>query len=211
MHEEYTKEAMLREYFPRLSGAQAASLMELDELYRFWNQRINVVSRKDIDNLFLHHVVHSLAVSLFMDIPAGLRVIDAGTGGGFPGIPLAIAHPEAEFFLVDSTAKKLNVVDEICSSLGLHNVTTYHMRLEEIRLPTEAIVSRAVSSLPVFIGWVRHLLKPAGPRHRGIFYLKGGEVDAEARETGMSYAVHPLGQRLPFGYFETKKLVHLLP
>lgn len=206
-----SNESLLKEYFPDLTEKQYDQIMGLEDLYRFWNQQINVVSRKDIDNLFLHHVMHSLVLRYYVDFPKGIRVIDAGTGGGFPGVPLAILFPETEFYLVDSTAKKLNVVDEVTASLRIENVTTFHVRLEDLRIENEAIVSRAVGSLPIFMAWVRHLIRGAGSRHKGVYYLKGGDVEQEARESGFSYSIHDLSKKLPFEYFATKKLIHLLP
>jgi 16S rRNA (guanine527-N7)-methyltransferase len=185
----------------------------LGPLYRAWNDKINVISRKDIDNLFERHVLHSLAIILAVPLPSGCKVLDAGTGGGFPGIPLAIVCPEIEFCLVDSTAKKLKVVEAVTAELGLENVRAVHSRLEDLSGKYDFVVGRAVTGIPQMTRWTMKNLLPGetkGVRH-GLLYLKGGEFGEELEEAGRPARVYHLSGIFSEEYFVTKKLVCIFP
>lgn len=202
---------IISKYFPELEKAQAEQFEALLPLYMEWNSRINVISRKDMENFQLHHVLHSLGIARTIGFKAGSRVLDVGTGGGFPGIPLAIFFPETEFLLVDSIGKKIKVVNEVATALGLKNVQARHARAEDIKGSFDYVVSRAVTALPVFVGWVREKIKPAGFNDlpNGILYLKGGDFEAELKQVQMKSKVFELSQWFEEPFFETKKLVHL--
>ena len=198
-------------YFPDLSPKQVKQFERLGALYRVWNERINVISRKDIDNLYERHILYSLGIARVMRFKPGTKILDAGTGGGFPGIPLAIMFPDAHFHLIDSTSKKLTVVNDIAAVVGLQNITTEHVRLEAHRGRYDFIVSRAVSSIPEFLTMVSHLL-PAERKNspdQGILYLKGGEVDNELKMAKRKYKVSELSQFFKEEFFSTKKLIHI--
>lgn len=197
-------------YFHNFSEEQQQQFNNLEHLYQDWNQKINVVSRKDIDELYLRHVLHSLAIARVISFLPGSEVLDVGTGGGFPGIPLAIAFPETHFTLVDAIGKKIKVVEEVVAGLGLKNVTTRHSRVEELNGEFDFIVSRAVAAMPTFIYWVRGKIKKKS-RHtikNGILYLKGGDLTEELKDY-KTVQVYDLKQYFEEGFFETKKLVYL--
>jgi 16S rRNA (guanine527-N7)-methyltransferase len=168
-------------YFPELSSNQRKQLLELEPLYKEWNSRINVISRKDIDNIYLHHVLHSLAIAKATNFIKGTRIIDVGTGGGFPGIPLAIYFPNCSFTLVDSIGKKIVVANEVVQSLGLINIKTIKARAEELDGEYDFVVSRAVAPLATLQNWVLKLIKPGGSNQlpNGIIALKGGDLKEE--------------------------------
>ena len=201
---------LILKYFPHLTEDQIAKFRKLEALYQDWNLKINVVSRKDIDELYLRHVLHSLGIAKVIQFKAGSRLMDVGTGGGFPGIPLAIMFPECSFHLVDSIGKKLKVVDEVVEGLGLTNVLTTHSRVEEINETYDFIVSRAVAAMPTFVHWVngkiakkqRHELK------NGILYLKGGDLTKELQDYTTA-TIYNLTDYFMEPFFETKKVVHL--
>ena len=197
-------------YFHNFSEEQQQQFNNLEHLYQDWNQKINVVSRKDIDELYLRHVLHSLAIARIISFLPGSQVLDVGTGGGFPGIPLAIAFPETHFTLVDAIGKKIKVVEEVVAGLGLKNVTTRHSRVEELDGEFDFIVSRAVAAMPTFVYWVRGKIKKKS-RHtikNGILYLKGGDLTDELKDY-KTVQVYDLKQYFEEGFFETKKLVYL--
>ncbi|MDR3235862.1 MAG: 16S rRNA (guanine(527)-N(7))-methyltransferase RsmG [Prevotellaceae bacterium] len=204
-------------YFPELSGEQQRQLGLLPQCYTEWNSRINVVSRKDIDALEVHHILHSLAIAKCFRFAAGDAIIDIGTGGGFPGIPLAVLFPECRFTLVDSIAKKIKVVAAVTETLGLQNVTPLCSRAEQLTERFDVVVSRAVASLPVFIDWALPLLKPSSakkPPH-GIVYLKGGDVTTEIAETMAKLPkqtptpnIFDIKQWFDNEFFETKKIIY---
>lgn len=168
-------------YFPDLSAEQKKQFEQLDDLYRYWNAQINVVSRKDIDMLYQHHVLHSLSIAKVIRFLPGEMVLDVGTGGGFPGIPLAILFPETSFHLVDSIGKKIKVVQEVAQALGLKNVQASHMRAEEVLGSVDFVISRAVTQLKDFYPWVRTKLRKGGKNTlaNGVLYLKGGDLTEE--------------------------------
>jgi 16S rRNA (guanine527-N7)-methyltransferase len=197
-------------YFPQLSDLQRERFTKLQELYQDWNQKINVVSRKDIDELYLRHVLHSLAIAKVQQFKPGSSVLDVGTGGGFPGIPLAILFPETHFTLVDAIGKKIKVVDGVVAGLGLTNVTTHHARVEELSEQFDFIVSRAVAIMPTFVHWVRGRIKKNSvhDRRNGILYLKGGDLTEELAEY-RNAEIFDLPDFYGEAFFETKKLVYL--
>ncbi len=198
-------------YFPGLTTLQKSQFEALQGLYTHWNSAINVISRKDIDNLYERHVLHSLGIARVIVFAPGSQVLDVGTGGGFPGIPLAILFPDADFHLVDSVGKKLKVVMAVAEALELKNLSSQHCRVEELTGKYDFIVSRAVASLPEFTNWVRKNIarKPINPLHNGILYLKGGDVSEELKEAGGKYQIYKLNRYFDEPFFETKSVVHL--
>ncbi len=171
----------LLKYFPQLTDAQLAQFEQLDALYRDWNRKINVVSRKDIDQLYERHVLHSLSIAKFIALKAGTRIVDVGTGGGFPGIPLAVLFPEVQFLLIDATGKKIKVVQSIVESIKLNNVKTLHARAEDVQGRFDFVVSRAVAPLQTLYGWTRHLVSVESKNEipNGWLVLKGGNLEME--------------------------------
>lgn len=202
---------LLSSYFPDLSPEQIRKFEALEGLYQTWNAQINVISRKDTDHFYERHVLHSLAIAKIVQFLPGSSVLDIGTGGGFPGIPLAILFPEVQFHLVDSIGKKIKVVQEVAASLGLQNVQASHARAETIKDRYDFIVSRAVTQMPVFLTWVKgksakknlHNLK------NGVLYLKGGDLSEEL--AGLRYPVKefPISEFYKEEFFETKKVVYV--
>jgi len=198
-------------YFPEISALQKDQFEALKDLYELWNAAINVISRKDIDNLYERHILHSLGIARVISFASGSQILDVGTGGGFPGIPLAILFPEVDFHLVDSIGKKIKVVKAVAEALDLKNVSAEHRRAEELNGRYDFIVSRAVASLPEFTGWVKKNIsrKSINPLHNGILYLKGGDVSPELKESGGKYQIYKLSRYFEEPYFETKSVVHL--
>ncbi len=190
-------------YFPHLSVHQKTQITQLWGLYSEWNKKVNVISRKDIDNFYEHHVLHSLGIAKVCQFRAGSKIIDVGTGGGFPGIPLAIMFPECHFHLVDSIAKKVIVVKDIAAQIGLTNVTAEQSRVEDLNLQYDYVVSRAVARMISFYRWVHNQLKPGGE----IYYLKGGDVTEEMEELEMPFKEYDLKDYFKEEFFETKKVV----
>ena len=201
---------LILKYFPHLTEDQKAKFMALETLYQDWNLKINVVSRKDIDELYLRHVLHSLGIAKFIAFKDGSKILDVGTGGGFPGIPLAILFPECSFHLVDSIAKKLKVVDEVVAGLGLTNVKTTHSRVEDIDDTYDFIVSRAVAAMPTFVHWVKGKIakEQKNAIKNGILYLKGGDLEEELKDY-KTVSVYSLSHYFSEDFYETKKLVYL--
>ncbi|QFZ55415.1 16S rRNA (guanine(527)-N(7))-methyltransferase RsmG [Oceanihabitans sp. IOP_32] len=201
---------LILKYFPNLSVDQIEKFKKLETLYKDWNLKINVVSRKDIDELYLRHVLHALAIAKVIEFKPGTQLLDVGTGGGFPGIPLAILFPECSFHLVDSIAKKLKVVNEVVEGLGLTNVKTTHSRVEEINEQYDFIVSRAVAAMPTFVHWVKGKIakKQNHDLKNGILYLKGGDLAEELKDYKTA-TIYNLSDYYNEPFFETKKLVHL--
>ncbi|MCG7501004.1 16S rRNA (guanine(527)-N(7))-methyltransferase RsmG [Tenacibaculum sp. Mcav3-52] len=201
---------LVKKYFDNLSETQLEQFSKLQELYEDWNLKINVVSRKDIDELYLRHVLHSLGIAKVMEFKAGAKVMDVGTGGGFPGIPLAILFPETQFHLVDSIGKKIKVVNEVAEGLGLQNVKTTHGRVEEVDDTYDFIVSRAVAQMETFHRWVKNKVhkKQNHALKNGILYLKGGDLTEELANFP-KVTIYDLPDFFEEDFFETKKVVHL--
>ena len=201
---------LIKKYFPNLTEEQISQIAALQELYKDWNLKINVVSRKDIEELYLRHVLHSMGIAKIQEFKPDARILDVGTGGGFPGIPLAIMFPETQFHLVDSIGKKIKVVDEVVEGIGLKNVKTTNGRVEEINGNYDFIVSRAVAAMPTFVHWVKGKIAKTS-RHElknGILYLKGGDLNEELQNY-KSAKIYNLSDYFSEDFYETKKLVHL--
>lgn len=201
---------LIRTYFPNLSEHQIDQFSKLQELYEDWNLKINVVSRKDIDELYVRHVLHSLGIAKVIVFKPGSKILDVGTGGGFPGIPLAILFPEVHFHLVDSIGKKIKVVNEVVEGLGLTNVKTTHGRVEEVKDTYDFIVSRAVAQMETFVGWTKGRIHKKQQHHlkNGILYLKGGDLSEELK-TYTSATIYELPTYFKEAFYATKKVVHL--
>lgn len=202
---------LILKYFPDLTETQREKFVRLEELYQDWNSKVNVISRQDIDTLYERHVLHSLGIAKVMQFKSGTSVLDVGTGGGFPGIPLAIMFPDTQFHLVDSIGKKIRVVQEIAAALDLKNVKAEQIRAEKLDDTYEFVVSRAVTRITPFVGWVRknisrnsfHTLK------NGILYLKGGDLTEELAELKMKTRSYDLSDYFEEEFFETKKVVYV--
>ncbi len=201
---------LINKYFPKLSDRQREQYARLDELYRDWNSKINVISRKDIDNLYEHHVLHSLGIAEIIRFKPGTQVMDLGTGGGFPGIPLAIMFPEVQFHLIDSIKKKIFVCTEVAQALGLENVTTRWCRAEEEKQQFDYVVSRAVMPLADLVKIVRKNIshKQQNALPNGLICLKGGELESETFPLKSHTDITALSDYFEEPYFETKKIVH---
>ncbi len=201
---------LIFDYFPQLTEEQKEQFVLLASLYQDWNQKINVVSRKDIDELYLRHVLHSLGIAKVQQFKPGSMVLDVGTGGGFPGIPLAILFPETHFTLVDSIGKKIKVVEEVVQGLQLENVTPVNKRVEELNQQFDFIVSRAVAAMPTFVHWIKGRVKKESIHEirNGILYLKGGDLSEELREYRTAQ-IFELTDYFEDDFFETKKVVYL--
>ncbi|WP_041249970.1 16S rRNA (guanine(527)-N(7))-methyltransferase RsmG [Christiangramia forsetii] len=201
---------LLKKYFPALTDDQISKFEKLEELYKDWNLKINVVSRKDIDELYLRHILHSLGIVKVQSFNPGSKILDVGTGGGFPGIPLAIMHPESAFHLVDSIGKKIKVVDEVSEGLGLENVTSFNQRVEELNGNYDFIVSRAVAVMPTFVRWVKGKIAKENVHERknGILYLKGGDLSDELKDYRTA-KIFELSDYFEEDFFQTKKVVYL--
>ncbi|WP_353779853.1 16S rRNA (guanine(527)-N(7))-methyltransferase RsmG [Winogradskyella sp. 3972H.M.0a.05] len=201
---------IILKYFPNLTNTQIEQFKLLEDLYQDWNLKINVVSRKDIDELYIRHVLHSLAIAKVIQFKDGSSIMDVGTGGGFPGVPLAILFPECQFHLVDSIAKKLKVVNEVVDGLGIENVRTTHSRVEDIDEQYDFIVSRAVAAMPTFVHWVKGKIakKQNHDLKNGILYLKGGDLTEEL-QSYTTATIYNLSDFYSEDFFDTKKVVHL--
>lgn len=200
----------IAQYFPELSTQQYQQFEQLDELYKTWNMQINVISRKDIDALYTKHVLHSLGIAKVLAFKRGSKILDVGTGGGFPGIPLAILFPHVNFYLIDSIGKKIKVVQAVADALNLKNVEARHQRAQAFKSPVDFIVSRAVTRMSDFAPWVKKNIKNKGT-HRlgnGILYLKGGDLTEELAPFPAAQ-VFDLSRHYSEDFFETKKVVHL--
>ena len=200
----------IQKHFPDLTQLQLEQLNALEQLYTTWNQRINVISRKDISNLYQRHVLHSLCIAKYVHFLPTDSVLDVGTGGGFPGIPLAILYPDTPFKLVDSVGKKLNVVKAVAAEIGLRNVQTHHGRAESLQDTYTFVVSRAVTRLDTIWQWVNPLIRSGGdnPVKNGLLYIKGGDIAAEL-PNNCSVQIIPLPKLIDEPYFAEKSLVHL--
>ncbi len=201
---------LIQTYFPQLSELQLRQFSQLPELYAHWNAQINVISRKDIEALEERHVLHSLGIAKVMEFKPSTRILDVGTGGGFPGIPLAILFPECKFVLVDSIGKKIKVVNEVASAIGLKNLEAFHTRAEDVKEKFHFVVSRAVTEFPVFYNWVKNkcLHEQFNDLPNGILYLKGGDLREEFGRYYEKAKFFDLKDYYKETFFETKKVVY---
>lgn len=201
---------MLEGYFSGLSERQKEQFERLGNLYREWNEKINVISRKDIDSLYIHHVLHSLAIARVISFQAGARILDVGTGGGFPGIPLAIMFPEASFHLVDSIGKKIKVVEGVAGALGLTNVKAEQCRVENLSGQYDFIVSRAVTAFPDFMALIKGKIRKNSNHTlpNGLLYLKGGDFEEEIKDFRSGITLYNLSDFFREDFYETKKLIY---
>ena len=202
---------IIRKYFPDLNDTQLEQFERLQPLYAEWNAKINVISRKDFTEFYERHVLHSLGIAKFIRFKDGSKILDVGTGGGFPGIPLSIFFPKVEFLLIDSIGKKIKVVNNVIHELGLKNVKAEQIRAEQIKLKYDFVISRAVTQLPEFVTWVRKNIdrKQKNPIPNGIIYLKGGDLTEELKPLKKNIFVQDLAEYYEEEFFETKKVVHL--
>lgn len=202
---------IIEKYFPKLSEKQKEQFAKLEELYKYWNERINVISRKDIDKLYLHHVLHSLSIAKLIEFRPGTNIIDVGCGGGFPGIPLAIMFPETQFHMVDSIGKKIKVVEEVSKALGLTNIKAEQTRVEKLKGQYDFIISRAVTAFPKFVALVRNKVhhKDINSLPNGILYLKGGDFEGEIQNFKKKISVFDIQDFFKEEYFETKKIIYM--
>lgn len=197
---------------PDLKAEQIDQLLATKEIYETWNQQINVISRKDMDAFYIHHVLHSLSIVTLLKFQPGSRILDLGTGGGFPGIPLAIVFPDVNFHLVDSIGKKIKVVNEVAAGLRLQNITTQHARVEEVKGQFDFVVSRAVAPLSELLNWTKGKYSGAQKNAlpNGLICLKGGDLKEEIKAVSSSYIVeqYAIAETFPMEFFETKKIVY---
>jgi 16S rRNA (guanine527-N7)-methyltransferase len=200
---------IIHKYFPYLTKKQIEQFTDLQQLYQHWNAQINVISRKNIDTLYTNHILHSLAIAKVIQFEKGTKILDIGTGGGFPGIPLAILFPEVEFLLVDSIGKKIIVVNEVSNAIGLSNVRTVHERAESINETFDFVVSRAVTNMTDFKKWVKGKFNNThnNTLNNGILYLKGGDLSEELR--GISHYKYEIADFFEEEFFETKKVIYI--
>jgi 16S rRNA (guanine527-N7)-methyltransferase len=203
--------SIIAHYFPGLTPQQRESFDQLYILYKEWNEKINVISRKDIDNLYVNHVLHSLGIAKVITFKPGATILDVGTGGGFPGIPLAIMFPDIHFHLVDSIGKKITVVKGVAEALSLKNVKAEQIRAEQLKSEYDFVVSRAVTRLKEFYGWINKRVKKKSTHElkNGILYLKGGDLDEELSELKRPYQLYNLSEFFAEEFFETKRVVHV--
>lgn len=202
---------IINKYFPKLTDKQKAQFGELQELYAHWNSQINVISRQDIENLYEKHVLHSLGIAKVINFKYGTEILDVGTGGGFPGIPLAIMFPECNFHLVDSIGKKIKVVTEVASALGLTNLRAEHQKAQNVDGDYDFIVSRAVTRMKPFYEWIKNKVSKNqyNDLKNGILYLKGGDLDEEMKELGKKYKTYELSDYFVEEFFQTKKVIYV--
>jgi 16S rRNA (guanine527-N7)-methyltransferase len=202
---------LIAKYFPDLTTEQSEKFEKIESLYLEWNSQINVISRKDMEHFYEHHVLHSLGIAKVLQFFPGTSILDVGTGGGFPGIPLAILFPESEFLLVDSIGKKIKVVQEVAKAAEINNVIAMHTRAEDVKQKFDFVVSRAVTALPEFIKWVENNINKQNlnPLHNGILYLKGGDLESEIAPVKNKCQIFNLSDYFEEPFFETKKVVHV--
>jgi 16S rRNA (guanine527-N7)-methyltransferase len=197
-------------YFPDLTENQILQFQKLEDLYHDWNAKINVISRKDIDELYTKHILHSLAIAKIQKFEPGTYILDVGTGGGFPGIPLAILFPETRFYLIDVILKKIKVVQAVTEDLGLKNVKAEQIRAENVKGDFDFIVSRAVTNMPDFVSWIKDKIKKTNKHElkNGILYLKGGDLTEELKDFPKA-TEYNISDFFENEFFETKKVVHV--
>lgn len=200
---------LIKIHFPNLSETQITQFRKLKDLYQEWNEKINVISRKDMSSLYEKHVLHSLGIAKVIAFTPGTKILDIGTGGGFPGIPLAILFPEAQFTLIDSIGKKISVVNAVAKDLGLKNVTAIHGRAEKLKQKFHFVISRAVTQMPVFLQWLHAKFEKEqiNTKHNGVLYLKGGNLAEELQ--GLKYETFELKHFFDTEFFETKKVIYM--
>ena len=201
--------SLILKYFPEITDEQKQQFEKLEQLYTEWNEKINVISRKDMDGLYEKHILHSLGIAKVMPFADGTKVLDIGTGGGFPGIPLAILFPEVSFTLIDSIGKKIKVVEAVSEGLGLKNVTAVHGRAEKLKEKFHFVVSRAVTQMPEFLRWLKGKFEKEqfNEKHNGVLYLKGGDLAEEL--AGLRCEIFQLKNYFQEEFFNTKKVVYL--
>lgn len=202
---------LILKYFPNLTETQQLQFSKLKDLYLEWNSQINVISRQDINELYTRHVLHSLGIAKIIQFKPNTSIMDVGTGGGFPGIPLAILFPDSKFYLIDTIGKKIKVVNAVAQSLNLENVEGVQKRAEKVEFEFDFIISRAVAYLPKFNNWIKgkFALKSFNKLPNGLFYLKGGDLNQELNESGKSYQSFDLKNYFSEDFFETKKVIYL--
>lgn len=198
-------------YFPNLSDDQKNKIKSLEDIYKFWNAQINVISRKDFDEFYLRHVLHSLSIAMKFKFTPGTKIMDLGTGGGFPGIPLAIFYPDVHFLLTDSIGKKIKVVNEVAASLNLQNLTAAHSRSEDIKEKFDFIVTRAVAEFDQLIKWTRNKFskEEKNSNLNGLICLKGGDLEQELSNYKSKVEIHNITDFFEETFFETKKIIYL--
>ena len=201
--------SLILKYFPEITDEQKQQFEKLEQLYTEWNEKINVISRKDMDGLYEKHILHSLGIAKVMPFADGTKVLDIGTGGGFPGIPLAILFPEVSFTLIDSIGKKIKVAEAVSEGLGLKNVTAVHGRAEKLKEKFHFVVSRAVTQMPEFLRWLKGKFEKEqfNEKHNGVLYLKGGDLAEEL--VGLRCEIFQLKNYFEEEFFDTKKVVYL--
>lgn len=209
---------IIKKYFPAITDVQEKQFKSLQNLYSYWNEQINVISRKDIDHLYERHILHSLAIAKIVTFLPEATILDVGTGGGFPTIPLAILFPETNFTAIDSIGKKIKVVENISAELGLQNVCSKQERAENIKTKFDFVLARAVTNLPDFIGWVKNKVKFGGKHAlpNGVICLKGGDIENEIKDTLKKYSLSPsqveeynISDYFSEDFFETKKIIYI--
>lgn len=204
--------SLILKYFPDLTAKQIRQFELMGDIYQDWNSKINVISRKDMDSFYVHHVLHALGIAQVIQFPPGAKILDIGTGGGFPGIPLAILFPEVHFHLVDSIGKKITVVKDVVRQLELKNVEAQQTRAENLNRTYHFVISRAVTQMENFLPWVRGKFRKENLHkdfQNGIFYLKGGEVDEELEALNLTYVPYFLDDYFKEDFFDTKKVIYI--
>lgn len=202
--------ALIEKYFPNLSEQQREQFARLGEVYAEWNAKINVVSRKDMEHIYLHHILHSLAIAKVCHFADGAQVLDVGCGGGFPSVPLAIMFPNVQFTACDSIGKKIRVVEGVCEAVGIKNIRTVNGRVEQLKEQFDYIVSRAVTDMPTFVGWVRGMVRKGekGSLPNGILYLKGGDLTEELQASRRQWERYYISEFFDEEFYDTKQVVY---